>query len=297
MKDILLKQITSKLINIIPNESEIDTGLYGVKFYRRNDINNTHICIQNPCIIFVANGEKHTHISNETFIFKKGSYNITYIDYPVSSYFYNISKDNPYLSIFLPVDNNIITEIIKDLNTVPNKIFKSISSNIADSNLLEAYNRLIDLYNNNDTEFLIQLTIKEIYYRILSGPIGADLKALYLSNSQSNKIYIAVEYIKHNYKHQLTIDDIAAKVNMAPSTFFRKFKEITMFSPLQYQKRLRLYEAQRLMLSESRTVSDAAYNVGYESITQFTREYKTLFNSSPAKNIKNILKGIANKPA
>ena len=78
---------------------------------------------------------------------------------------------------------------------------------------------------------------------------------------------------------------------MAPSTFFRVFKQITLISPLQYQKRLRLYEAQRLMLTESLTATEAAYNVGYESITQFTREYKKIFNSSPAKNIKSILKG------
>ena len=109
MDNKLLEEIKSKLINILPTESEIDTGFYGVKFYRRNNAENTHTCIQCPCIIFVANGEKYTHISNENFIFKKGYYNITYIDYPVSSHFYNISKDNPYLSIYMPVDRNIIT--------------------------------------------------------------------------------------------------------------------------------------------------------------------------------------------
>lgn len=84
---------------------------------------------------------------------------------------------------------------------------------------------------------------------------------------------------------------MAEKVNMAPSTFFRNFKAVTMISPLQYQKKLRLYEAQRLMLSKKYTVSDAAYNVGYENITQFTREYKKLFNSSPARNVREIING------
>lgn len=191
----------------------------------------------------------------------------------------------------------MITEIIKDINQFPAAVFKGISESKADDKLLEAYSRLIDLYNKPDEiNFMAQLIIKEIYYRILNGPVGADLKALYTFGSQSNKIYQAVEFIKNNYKEYLHIDDIASKVNMAPSTFFRNFKAITMMSPLQYQKRLRLYEAQRLMLAESITASDAAYNVGYESITQFTREYKKLFHSSPARNIKEIINGTA-KPA
>lgn len=297
MRNIVLDNICSKLINIMPDESEINAGFNGIQFFRRNNPEKTHICIQCPCIIFVANGEKHTHINTENFVFKKGYYNITYIDYPVSSHFQNISKDNPYLSVYIPVDNAVITEIIKDINHIPAKIFKGIAESKADDKLLEAFSRLIDLYNKPDEiSFMAQLLIKEIYYRILIGPIGADLKALYTFGSQSNKIYQAVEFIKNNFKEYIHIEDIAATVNMAPSTFFRNFKAITLMSPLQYQKRLRLYEAQRLMLAESITVSDAAYNVGYESITQFTREYKKLFHSSPAKNIKDIINGNA-KPA
>lgn len=291
MEEKLLKKLKEKLISIMPYEDEIDAGFFGIKFFRRNNVNLTHICVQKPCIFFVINGEKHINIHSKDFLVEKGCYNITYIDYPISSYFSNISEDNPYLSVYLPVDNKIISEIITDIESVPNSNFKGISSHKADANLLEAYSRLIDLYADNNNTFLAELVLKEIYFRILTGPAGADLKSLFATGSKSNKIYKAVEYITENYKEHLTIDDIASKVNMAPSTFFRIFKQITLVSPLQYQKRLRLYEAQRLMLSESFTVTEAAYNVGYESITQFTREYKKIFNSSPARNIKDILKG------
>lgn len=292
MESIVLNNLKNKMINILPYEEEVDAGFFGVKFFRRNNVDLTHICVQKPCIFFVINGEKHINIHSKDFLIEKGCYNITYIDYPISSYFSNISEDNPYLSIYLPVDNKIISEIIKDIENIPNNSFKGISSHKADESLLEAYERLIDLYaKQGNNTFLAELTLKEIYYRILTGPAGADLKSLFTSDSQSNKIYKAVEYITENYKDRLTINDIAAKVNMAPSTFFRVFKQITLISPLQYQKRLRLYEAQRLMLAESLTATEAAYNVGYESITQFTREYKKIFNSSPAKNIKSILKG------
>ncbi len=292
METTVLNNLKNKMINILPYEEEVDAGFFGVKFFRRNNVDLTHICVQKPCIFFVINGEKHINIHSKDFLIEKGCYNITYIDYPISSYFSNISEDNPYLSIYLPVDNKIISEIIKDIENIPNNSFKGISSHKADESLLEAYERLIDLYAKRDNNtFLAELTLKEIYYRILTGPAGADLKSLFTLDSQSNKIYKAVEYITENYKDRLTINDIAAKVNMAPSTFFRVFKQITLISPLQYQKRLRLYEAQRLMLAESLTATEAAYNVGYESITQFTREYKKIFNSSPAKNIKSILKG------
>ena len=293
MDNKLLNNLKNKMINILPYEEEVDAGFFGVKFFRRNNVDFIHMCVQKPCIFFVVNGEKHINIHSKDFLIEKGCYNITYIDYPISSYFSNISEDNPYLSIYLPVDNKIISEIIKDIENIPNNSFKGISSHKADESLLEAYERLIDLYEKQDNNtFLAELTLKEIYYRILTGPAGADLKSLFTSDSQSNKIYKAVEYITENYKDRLTINDIAAKVNMAPSTFFRVFKQITLISPLQYQKRLRLYEAQRLMLAESLTATEAAYNVGYESITQFTREYKKIFNSSPAKNIKSILKGM-----
>lgn len=292
MESIVLNNLKNKMINILPYEEEIDAGFFGVKFFRRHNMDLIHMCVQKPCIFFVINGEKHINIHSKDFLIEKGCYNITYIDYPISSYFSNISEDNPYLSIYLPVDNKIISEIIKDIENIPNNSFKGISSHKAEENLLEAYERLVDLYKSHDNNtFLAELTLKEIYYRILTGPAGADLKSLFTSDSQSNKIYKAVEYITENYKDRLTINDIAAKVNMAPSTFFRVFKQITLISPLQYQKRLRLYEAQRLMLAESLTATEAAYNVGYESITQFTREYKKIFNSSPAKNIKSILKG------
>lgn len=292
MESIVLNNLKNKMINILPYEEEVDAGFFGVKFFRRNNMDLIHICVQKPCIFFVINGEKHINIHSKDFLIEKGCYNITYIDYPISSYFSNISEDNPYLSIYLPVDNKIISEIIKDIENIPNNSFKGISSHKADESLLEAYERLIDLYaKQGNNTFLAELTLKEIYYRILTGPAGADLKSLFTSDSQSNKIYKAVEYITENYKDRLTINDIAAKVNMAPSTFFRVFKQITLISPLQYQKRLRLHEAQRLMLTESLTATEAAYNVGYESITQFTREYKKIFNSSPAKNIKSILKG------
>ena len=293
MESTVLNNLKNKMINILPYEEEVDAGFFGVKFFRRNNVDLTHICVQKPCIFFVINGEKHINIHSKDFLIEKGCYNITYIDYPISSYFSNISEDNPYLSIYLPVDNKIISEIIKDIENIPNNSFKGISSHKADESLLEAYERLIDLYaKQGNNTFLAELTLKEIYYRILTGPAGADLKSLFTSDSQSNKIYKAVEYITENYKDRLTINDIAAKVNMAPSTFFRVFKQITLISPLQYQKRLRLYEAQRLMLTENLTATEAAYNVGYESITQFTREYKKIFNSSPAKNIKSILKGM-----
>lgn len=293
METTVLNNLKNKMINILPYEEEIDAGFLGVKFFRRNNVDLTHICVQKPCIFFIINGEKHINIHSKDFLIEKGCYNITYIDYPISSYFSNISEDNPYLSIYLPVDNKIISEIIKDIENIPNNSFKGISSHKADESLLEAYERLIDLYaKQGNNTFLAELTLKEIYYRILTGPAGADLKSLFTSDSQSNKIYKAVEYITENYKDRLTINDIAAKVNMAPSTFFRVFKQITLISPLQYQKRLRLHEAQRLMLAESLTATEAAYNVGYESITQFTREYKKIFNSSPAKSIKSILKGM-----
>ena len=130
--------------------------------------------------------------------------------------------------------------------------------------------------------------MKEIYYRILTGPLGNQIRLINTRGTQSNQISEAINIFKNNYKDKINIEDIAKNVNMAPSSFYRNFKRITKISPLQYLKQLRLYEAQRLMLSEGYDAASVSYMVGYESPTQFSREYKKLFGEPPLRNIRQL---------
>jgi transcriptional regulator GlxA family with amidase domain len=133
------------------------------------------------------------------------------------------------------------------------------------------------------------MIIREIHYRLLTGPLGNQLRMINTHGSQSNQIVKAIAWLKAHYNKPVNINALAKMVNMAPATFNRYFRRLTNISPLQYQKRLRLYEAHRLMLTEHQNASSAAIAVGYENPAQFNREYKRMFGEPPGKYVKRLL--------
>ncbi len=132
------------------------------------------------------------------------------------------------------------------------------------------------------------MIIKEIHYLLLTSPLGDILRSVNTKGSRNNQIADAIAWLKENYRQPLKIEELAHKFNMAGSSFYRHFSKVTSLSPLQYQKRLRLYEAQRLMLSENLDAANAAYEVGYESASQFNREYKRMFGMPPKTNVNRM---------
>ena len=132
------------------------------------------------------------------------------------------------------------------------------------------------------------MIIREIHYRMLIGPQGNFLRRFHTFGSQNTQIAQAVSWLRSNYREPLRVEELAHRVNMATSTFHRHFKDVTSLSPLQFHKRLRLFEAQRLMLQEARDAASAGFAVGYESPTQFNREYKRLFGDPPHRNIAKL---------
>ncbi|MDL2270169.1 AraC family transcriptional regulator [Desulfosarcina sp. OttesenSCG-928-G17] len=132
------------------------------------------------------------------------------------------------------------------------------------------------------------MIVREIHYLLLAGPNGHRLRLFHTLGSQSHQIARAISWLKENLATAVPIESLAEKVNMAPSTFHRYFKEITSLSPLQYQKRIRLHEAQRLMLAKDMNAGSASAAVGYESLSQFNREYKRLFGEPPRRDIKRL---------
>lgn len=159
----------------------------------------------------------------------------------------------------------------------------------ADDALLDAFYRLISLLGQPERQkIMAPMIIKEIHYHLLTSPLGDILRSVNTKGSQNNQIANAIAWLKENYRHPLKIDELAQKFNMAESSFYRHFSKVTSLSPLQYQKQLRLYEAQRLMLSENFDAANAAYEVGYESASQFNREYKRMFGTPPKTNVNQI---------
>ena len=158
-----------------------------------------------------------------------------------------------------------------------------------DEALLDAFYRLISLLDRPERQkIMAPMIINDIHYLLLTSPLGDILRSVNTKGSRNNQIADAIAWLKENYRQPLKIEELAHKFNMAESSFYRHFSKVTSLSPLQYQKRLRLYEAQRLMLSENLDAANAAYEVGYESASQFNREYKRMFGMPPKTNVNRM---------
>ncbi len=215
---------------------------------------------------------------------------------PVSSCVMEASKETPYLSMSLKLDTGLIASLASQIPSPSDStVYRGAGTQEVDPDLLDAFVRLAELTEKPEQILVMRdMLMREIHYRLLAGAFGNTLRSLNTLGSQGHQITKAIAWLKEFYKEPLLVEDLANRSHMAPSTFHKYFKRITTLSPLQYQKRLRLGEAQRLMLSEGYDVTQAAMAVGYESATQFIREYKRLFGDPPRRNVmsmKNIAKG------
>lgn len=151
------------------------------------------------------------------------------------------------------------------------------------------------LAEEKDIPILAQVVQREIIYRLLVSDQGERLRQIALAGSQSNKIARVIDWLKFNFSQAFSIDDLAAQASMSTSTFNHHFRSLTALSPLQYQKQLRLQEARRLMLAERMDAATAAFEVGYESPSQFSREYNRLFGAPPSRDISNLLRSASDQ--
>ena len=284
--------IRDKILKHIPSVGNHPTLIDGVRIVKRVEPTDFLRCFYNPSCILVLQGVKHMLYGEENIIYSKGQYVISCTDIPVSSRVVEASCDIPFVVLILELNSNVISNLILEtkLDTTAETQEKALAIADTDEELLDAFYRLVQLFDKTESEQKIMspMIIKEIYYRLLIGPIGNQLRLINTKGTRSNQIAQAISIIKENYSEKLNMDKVAQSVNMAPSSFYRNFKKVTHVSPLQYQKQLKLYEAQRLMLTGNYDAATACYEVGYESPAQFSREYKKLFGNPPKTDIKKL---------
>jgi AraC-like DNA-binding protein len=243
-------------------------------------------------IIVVAQGKKLIKIGAKEHHYGENICFVSGVDMPVTSCVMEASEEKPYLSMSLYLDTGLIASLASKVPPSPGHgggIALGAMTQEVEPDLLDAFLRLVELTDKpKQIPIMKELLLREIHYRLLAGPFGSILRSLNTLGSQGNQISQAISWLKDNYKEPLMVEDLASRSNMATSTFHKYFKDITTLSPLQYQKRLRLGEAQRLMLAEGADVTQAAMAVGYESATQFIREYKRLFGEPPRRNVMHI---------
>lgn len=246
-----------------------------------------------PSICLIGQGRKRVMLGEDVFDYDANQFLITSVDLPVVSNVLEASVEKPYLGLTLDLDIRMMAQLITNSEMPlarPQIDRRGIATSAVSDPLLDAFNRLLDLINTpRDIPVLAPLIKQEIYYRLLMGEQGARLRQITSSESHSYQIARAIDWLKKNYDQPCKVENLANLAGLSSSAFHNHFRNITTMSPLQFQKRMRLNEARRLMLLERMDASTAAYEVGYESPSQFSREYSRHFGLPPSRDIKSLM--------
>ncbi len=239
----------------------------------------------------MVQGRKTLTVGTDTYHYGVGEYILTALDLPVSSQVTNVRSDTPYLCFSMALDGERLKELLSRVNVprqaVTAEPLRGLAVNAASPELLDASLRLLRLLDQpEDISAMAPLIEQEILYRLLTGPNGPRLLQVAMAESQSNRVARAVAWLRGNFEQPLRIEELAERVGMSVSSLHHHFKAVTAMSPMQYQKQLRLHEARRLMIVEQLDVGSAGHRVGYQSPSQFSREYSRLYGLPPLKDVE-----------
>src|SRR5512139_814625 len=268
------------------------TVIPGLLLSRRSAPTQPMSTMYEPSICLVSQGGKRVLLGDDTYVYDVHHFLITSVDIPTVVQVINASREKPALSLLLKLDQREISHLMADSNLPPPRAQESgrgMATGEVTLPLLTAFQRLIDLLAEpKDIPILAPIIQREIFYRLLVGDQGGRLRQMASAGSHSHQIARAIDWLKGNFSQSLRIDDLATRVHMSTSAFHHHFRRLTAMSPLQYQKWLRLNEARRLMLTENFNAATAAFQVGYESPSQFSREYRRFFDEPPSRDITSL---------
>ncbi|SEO17112.1 AraC family transcriptional regulator [Acinetobacter sp. yr461] len=284
--------LISLVKDIAQNDGDYNTELPILAIARRSTVTDPMPCIFGLGLGVTVQGGKSVTLGEEVFEYGSGQALINSIDLPVVSYVTEATIAEPYLGLRLDLDANLIVQIATEMDAsraCKGGCSRAMSIVKLDDELLDALTRLIKLLNEpKKIPFIAPLIQREIIIRLLDGEHGPMLQHLATVGSPSQQISKVIAWIKLNYTNNISVDELAAKAHMSSSTFRQHFRTITGLSPLQYLKNLRLQDARHWMLYEDMDAGSAAIRVGYESVTQFNREYARMFGEPPLRDIKRM---------
>ncbi|MGN7485063.1 AraC family transcriptional regulator N-terminal domain-containing protein [Priestia megaterium] len=248
--------------------------------------------VNEPSFCIILQGEKEVLLGEERFLYGPGHYIVASVDLPVTGQVIKASAESPYLAFKLEFTSSQVLEVLngKDIKTGQGKNAKrAMYVSKIEPSLLDAVVRLASLLDTpKHIPVLAPLLKKEILYWILQGPHGEALEQMVLEGSNASRIREVIDHIINKYEESFRIEELAEIANMSVSSLHRHFKEVTAMSPIQFQKQLRLQEARRLLLAESTDIAHVAFKVGYESQSQFSREYSRMFGLPPRVDINRM---------
>jgi AraC-like DNA-binding protein len=269
------------------------TPVRGLTVYRASaPSQRLHGVHASPCVCVIAQGAKRVMLGEEVYLYDRARYLAAAMNLPVSGQIIEASPEKPYLALKLDVTPQEIAAIILEAklpgpSDAPSG--RAVVTSRVDADLAEAFVRLLRLVHaKEDVPALEPGFRREILYRMLKGDEGRNLRQIAMSAAHSTRIAKAIEWLRLNYTRPLRVEDLAAQASMSTSSFHEHFRAVTAMSPLQFQKQLRLQQARQLLVSEALDAATAGHRVGYESPSQFSREYSRLFGVPPATDRRRL---------
>lgn len=268
------------------------TAIGGLNLYRCTGVPPAYSTIYEPSLAVIVHGRKRVVVGDETYLYDESRFLLTAVDMPTIASILEASPERPHLAIMFGLDLETARQLIADIDIAEietSNAGAAIATGPATLDLLDAVNRLLGLLETpQDIPILGKLIEREILYRLLTGPTGARLRQTVSLGTHANRAARVIAWLRENYAASVRLETLAEVAGMGVSTLHHHFRALTAMSPLQYQKHLRLHEARRLMLSEALDAGSAALRVGYESPTQFSREYRRLFGAPPRRDVEAL---------
>ena len=291
-----LTELVLRYTDAQPGQSPYTTCVEGLTILRSDHQRRANHLLYKPALCITVQGSKSASFGDHRHQYSAGQALLVSVEMPGFGTVTEASPDKPYLGVILELDLAILCAVASELAHTP-KPSDHVGSGVFvtdfDGPLRDCTVRVLRLLDAPDAIPVLYPTImREISYWLLAGPHGGDVVRMTLGNDHEHRILQAIHYLRDHFAESVRIGDLAAIAQLSPSAFHRQFKAVTAITPLQYQKQLRLLEARRLMTAGPANVEDAAFRVGYESPSQFTREYGRTFGLPPRRDV-NLLKRTA----
>lgn len=286
----LRASLARKILARASVEGDNPTGVPGLNLYRRSEPTACASAAYEPSLVVFVQGKKRIDLGGTIYLCDESTFLLTSVDLPVVSQVVNATREVPLLGLLLRLEIPEVRRILSETEvSVPEDFagFHGMAVGKTSVELLSACARLVDLLDApQDIPFISGLIRREIIYRLLQSPQGGRLRAIATQGEQSHRTAKAAAWLRANYAKPLRVEDLAELAQMGVSTFHHHFRSLTAMSPLQYQKQLRLHMARERMLTDDLDAASAAFAVGYESASQFNREYSRFFGQPPARDVK-----------
>src|SRR6204780_883418 len=285
----VLKELAESISKALDGAADLSTGVPGLALYRNTAPTAPNPCTYEPSLLLIPQGKKRVDLGKQSYVFGESTFLLTSIELPIVSRVSVASVEKPYLAFFLKLDMGIVRDVLHTGEvriSAPPVGTRGMVLGEATVELLTPCSRMVQLLDTpRDVPFFGKLLQREIIYRLLQGTQGDRLRSIATLMDQNHRTAKAVNWLRENYEKTLNVDDLASITGMSRSTLPHHFPSLTAMSPLQFQKQLRLQAARQKMLAGALDAASAAFEVGYESPSQFNREYKRFFGQPPMRGI------------